>query len=411
MRYYILLTILLLLIVCPSALGQTTFNPLINFKSLEQPTVLFDGDSLSGRPEFVDFVSIIGTDYYEDKKGSDKCDDSKISCETRWTLHNWRKQRRQIDVLHRSERRAERKSADSNIDSLQTLQDSRWEEFDKLWHDKMFNLMREIKISPFLFPTRNAKLSSYYYKGTLDQSVETLRNNYFNVGTSQSAASIYTEAIGGYLWFMRISLGLMVAKSELQSISGSDIDRITGDALDSAGFANAVEELDALRQETDSINAARLNVQSFFSGGGNTVLTVSTPVLIYANPRSRFNYNSVVYYRLGFLLPEIGVVSNDPQFTNEFAFEQHFDLDLSIQEGSQFSFILRNKLSHFRSKEFIEDLNDDLDKDAFWFVEIAPGFELNRTVRISANIPIILTKGLDALNNKVTIGANIMPFR
>ncbi len=248
-----------------------------------------------------------------------------------------------------------------------------------------------------LFPTRfRRNLTRYFYSGRADRGVEILENNFFNINTELGSGSLYSEVLAGYLGPARISLGGMIATSELRKITGQEI--------------TETANLDSLIQVIDNENDQVLTTQSFLAGGGNALANVSIPWVYYHSKSLDVTFSLTSFYRFGFLLPEVGTTSDDIRTSSAFGWDFNGWVDL-LGEESDFALFVSGMIQRHTNKENTSAILDVDNKDFFWSYEFAIGFDIGKQFRISFNLPGLLTNhpGEDPLPN--TISLNLLPFK
>ena len=147
-----------------------------------------------------------------------------------------------------------------------------------------------------ILPTRmNSILAKCYYNINSDKVVEGLQNGLWQYNPSSSGNSLYFEGVAGYAWGLRISLGAMIASTQLIKIDTGVIKTST------------LSQIDSLVKVTDSANKANNSIQRLLAGGGNLMAVISYPwIVIHINDNKTSNISSTLFNKLGLNIPSLG---------------------------------------------------------------------------------------------------------
>ena len=224
-------------------------------------------------------------------------------------------------------------------------------------------------------PLRNRFVSRYYYTQNDDRTVSALNSGSLLFNTAFEGKSIYTELVAAYIPLVRLSLGAMVSKTEMEQIDFARLDTLTEEAIEEA------------RLEVEKQNEAKFTAQNLLAGGGNFLLNAAMPILAHKSQYRDFDWSFSGYSRLGFALPEIGTISSDTevwfQYGAIFDFRADLGLPITVEKGGGFDILVRAQFSQFYNNGVASALEL---KNGFWYGELLGGIEFSN-FRISVTFP------------------------
>lgn len=233
---------------------------------------------------------------------------------------------------------------------------------DSLWNEYVKDYI-EYKSSIFPFGNdRSQALFDLIYKDDTNKRFSLLNNSGLNIG--KNTGSVYTELVSGQLFFLRASLGVMVAAN-----SNSD--------------STESKEEEAF--------------QRLSTYGGNTVLTLEYPLYYYHLRNNRFIFLSRIISKASADLPEFGTTSKD--WAGSVAFGIDIYTDVATSNNAIRFFANINWSQYYGTDVFQENLG--LDNSNFDFGQIKLGIVWNN---VSISFIVRSFSSQKVLENRNVIG-------
>lgn len=273
--------------------------------------------------------------------------------------------------------------------------------YDKTY-DEYAKLLDTRRGESTFFPTRYRSQARYYFTQNEDRVLQSLSNNVFRVSPGQSSGSIFSELVSGYFANSKISLGAMVAVSDLKTIEASDLEGLS------------LEQVDSLREAVSEENAKTTSIQNLVSGGGNALLTMTFPVFVTTSDLEDFQLSLSFFDSFGFLFPEVGTSSDEIKPTNNLGLElfmwYDFNRFANTGDANSFSFIFGSRLGFYSNGDAVSEFEIDGRDNSIGYLEFSVGLEIAERFRFQFNIPHNFYDELDDFYT-TSVALSILPFR
>lgn len=226
------------------------------------------------------------------------------------------------------------------------------------------------------FPVNNAYSAEFLYKGEVKiGSVDYLQNARFSITQGLNSGAVFVEVAESYFGPVRVALGTMVARTELQSLTSEDVI-----GKDSTAIRERLNEI-------ESENSKNLTAQNLLAGGGNGLISAALPLLAFVGG-DWINGQVSINATAGFAFPDIGTTSSNTKAN--FSEQLVGGFWLTPSRGD-FNLVFNFIAGLYQSRELNQLVEGD--RDSFKYFEASIGLEVFNSVRLRWNFPRIFDAG------------------